>query len=161
MLSSWLGFAAYLTFDPQTHFLFFSALLLHQGADLCGLYSSLLHPLALVGFRQWECLAGWRKARRDREDGTVLSLSLPPSFSLVLVVAVLLHGCSSCWGALALLMPSQAPVTSVSTLCPRQLPAIASPCAWSCPVVCSHPHKEPHSLHYYQLNPSEHSTLFC
>lgn len=78
MLASWLGFAAYLTFDPQTHFLFFSALLLHQAAGLSGLYSNLLHPLALVGFRQWECSAGCRKARRDREDGIVV-VPLPSS----------------------------------------------------------------------------------
>lgn len=89
----------------------------------------LLHPLALVGLRQWERLAGCRKARRER------GWTIPLSSSQLLCGTG--GGCASQWPQLlpgdpsSLLLPYQAPVTSISSL---QLPTVASPSAWPYPV---------------------------
>lgn len=66
MLQPWLCFADYSPCGPRTPSLFSSALLLYQEADFRDYIPWLPYPLALIVSRQWEGLAGCRRAVRGR-----------------------------------------------------------------------------------------------
>lgn len=121
----------------------------------------LLHPLALVGLRQWERLAGCRKARRER------GWTIPLSSSQLLCGTG--GGCASQWPQLlpgdpsSLLLPYQAPVTSISSLCPFSsllLPVPVPGHTLLVPLALPTPPKRAPLLNGSQLDPFEHVISF-